>query len=40
MMIETEYLVIGAGPAGAGIASFLAQNGKITSLNYFVLSNQ
>jgi flavin-dependent dehydrogenase len=39
-MIETEYLVVGAGPAGAGMASFLAQNGKIPKLNCFVLNDQ
>lgn len=26
--IETEFLVVGAGPAGAGLASFLGQNGE------------
>lgn len=26
--IETEYLVVGAGPAGASLACFLGQNGE------------
>lgn len=29
--IETEYLVVGAGPAGASLACFLGQNGEQAS---------
>lgn len=28
IVVETEFLVVGAGPAGASLASFLGQNGK------------
>lgn len=28
---ETEFLIVGAGPAGAGLASFLGQNGNCES---------
>lgn len=28
--VQTEYLVVGAGPAGASLACFLGQNGKQT----------
>jgi flavin-dependent dehydrogenase len=29
-MIDTEFLVVGAGPAGAALASFLGQNGLVS----------
>lgn len=31
-VLEVDYLVAGAGPAGASLASFLGQNGEIISL--------
>lgn len=27
--IRTEFLIVGAGPAGAGLGSFLGQNGML-----------
>lgn len=33
-IVETDLLVIGAGPAGAALACFLAQHGRTTT--YFI----
>jgi len=27
--VRTEFLIVGAGPAGAGLGSFLGQNGML-----------
>lgn len=32
--VQTEFLVVGAGPAGAALASFLGQNGMYTWVSW------